>query len=1082
MRDQTRATLSTLCALLCTCSHPGARAAETNVDYVAVARAYADCMIEHGRDRYGSVHSPLFVTGMNRQTTNMVSPPFPHVKRKPFMPGWERDRELRGSDRNYGHADPLDQLPLLKLLHRLTEVTGEASYAQEADAATAWWVTNRQTGIDLYPWGSHTYWNVSSESGGGTFEYNHVWPYWGQNTNALLTYATALWDHYVYSKTTGDFNRHANSNSHGPGTGMEFPWPGSAMIATWVDAWLVNPDPEYLQAITTILNRWESLRDANGRLAPCTNYPEWAWYDGYVIAANRLDDWAALIEATQPALAEQMRDYGRQCDANYLALADNLLDIKRVGPVMSYLRATGGYNPDRLDLLGGPWQDRKHYAMKGLLLHERMKRNDSPALQERYRRAVLDIAEVYMSVNPEVQWSVWGVNMSHAIELMMVAHSLTGNAAYLHRADHFGRLAVDLFVDEASPLPKFTSHDDFYEIESVTRPSTDVWMLEILELQERLALLAEEQRRTTSVTTSGDMTALTNAPVVGMPAADWQAHLTAGLGANLAGIWDCTALTTTAASVSLTYGATGERGLFLSRREGVFSPTNGIEEGPVDTTGPTVRPVVPTGRSTHGTEAKGLPTDGLELIAADFINHIPTLAEAAPFNGPYRRAFSGKYREPCEAVYGGFKDVLLEAGLLLTNGGATAVTVTVTATLHDTWDDREATNTVYTLPPGEQVLVACAAPDQRFIRRLDLATDTPDAVKLEQLAFVMTPRSAINAPTGGAVDTTPPVIVTRYPADDAGTVPVTANLSVTFDESIQAGTGHITLKRSSDDSTVEAFDVSSSPRLTFSGSQVIIDPSADLALSTGYHVLIDTNAIENTLANPFAGILDAASWNFMTGDTVSMGTHMSAAAPTDNVAISQASADNSTPFRWERPAGDDRNPRDAGQSFLVGGGGLVLDRITVNLATLATSAYDAQLVTLEIFTLSDAYDVVPDSTIAGEVLPLPADMKSAFDAGNTFLTFDITDVTLSAGQHYGFLLMHSAQQSSGDNMLLAAKANSSYTDGTGIKREERGTGGDNYQATGVWTGSSQPADLEFYLQEASSGSVTARTGTVIFGR
>ncbi|MDP6526258.1 MAG: hypothetical protein QGH15_18765 [Kiritimatiellia bacterium] len=63
MPNKARTGSSGPCALLCACSHPVARAAETNVDYVAVARAYADCMIEHGRDRYGSVHSPLFVTG-----------------------------------------------------------------------------------------------------------------------------------------------------------------------------------------------------------------------------------------------------------------------------------------------------------------------------------------------------------------------------------------------------------------------------------------------------------------------------------------------------------------------------------------------------------------------------------------------------------------------------------------------------------------------------------------------------------------------------------------------------------------------------------------------------------------------------------------------------------------------------------------------------------------------------------------------------------------------------------------------------------------------------------------------------------
>jgi len=71
--------------------------------------------------------------------------------------------------------------------------------------------------------------------------------------------------------------------------------------------------------------------------------------------------------------------YGRKCDAAYLKLADNLLNIKRVGPIKRYLRETGGFNPDRLDIIGGPWHDRNDYAFFAVMLRERMKRNDSPA-------------------------------------------------------------------------------------------------------------------------------------------------------------------------------------------------------------------------------------------------------------------------------------------------------------------------------------------------------------------------------------------------------------------------------------------------------------------------------------------------------------------------------------------------------------------------------------------------------------------------------------------------------------------------------------------------------------------------------
>ena len=40
--------------------------AETKPDYLKVVTAYADTLIEHGRDTYGKVHSPLFAAALDR--------------------------------------------------------------------------------------------------------------------------------------------------------------------------------------------------------------------------------------------------------------------------------------------------------------------------------------------------------------------------------------------------------------------------------------------------------------------------------------------------------------------------------------------------------------------------------------------------------------------------------------------------------------------------------------------------------------------------------------------------------------------------------------------------------------------------------------------------------------------------------------------------------------------------------------------------------------------------------------------------------------------------------------------------------
>lgn len=53
-------------------------------DYTGIAKAYADYMIEYGRDVYGKVHSPLFMTVLNRKTGKPFKAPYPHVIAKPY--------------------------------------------------------------------------------------------------------------------------------------------------------------------------------------------------------------------------------------------------------------------------------------------------------------------------------------------------------------------------------------------------------------------------------------------------------------------------------------------------------------------------------------------------------------------------------------------------------------------------------------------------------------------------------------------------------------------------------------------------------------------------------------------------------------------------------------------------------------------------------------------------------------------------------------------------------------------------------------------------------------------------------------
>ncbi|MBU7008349.1 S-layer homology domain-containing protein [Phosphitispora fastidiosa] len=117
-----------------------------------------------------------------------------------------------------------------------------------------------------------------------------------------------------------------------------------------------------------------------------------------------------------------------------------------------------------------------------------------------------------------------------------------------------------------------------------------------------------------------------------------------------------------------------------------------------------------------------------------------------------------------------------------------------------------------------------------------------------------------------ATDTTPPSISSLSPADNAVDIGVNDNMVITFDENVVVGTGNITIKRSSDDSTIEAIDVTGG-NVTGGGTDTItINPNTALAGETGYYVQIDATAFDDETGNSFAGIADMTTWNFTTAD------------------------------------------------------------------------------------------------------------------------------------------------------------------------------------------------------------------------
>ena len=122
----------------------------------------------------------------------------------------------------------------------------------------------------------------------------------------------------------------------------------------------------------------------------------------------------------------------------------------------------------------------------------------------------------------------------------------------------------------------------------------------------------------------------------------------------------------------------------------------------------------------------------------------------------------------------------------------------------------------------------------------------------------------ITATTSGT-DVTAPTIASRIPADNATDLllPAVTQLDINFTEAVLAGSGSITIKKSSDDSTIATFDVANQNDVAIVDNVVTIFLSEGLFLAgTSYYVEMPAGAFEDLAGNDFAGLSGSSAWDF----------------------------------------------------------------------------------------------------------------------------------------------------------------------------------------------------------------------------
>jgi hypothetical protein len=144
----------------------------------------------------------------------------------------------------------------------------------------------------------------------------------------------------------------------------------------------------------------------------------------------------------------------------------------------------------------------------------------------------------------------------------------------------------------------------------------------------------------------------------------------------------------------------------------------------------------------------------------------------------------------------------------------------------------------------------------------------------------------------------PPIPITFSPADGATNVSASSNIIITFSQSIQKGTGNITLRANSAGGTAFSTIGVSSSSVTISGGQVTIDPPQNIGFALTTFVVVDAGAFAGITTTSLSTIIN--TYSFITteadlGDSYEGGILICKASPLRWV-ISPLSAEVSRNF------------------------------------------------------------------------------------------------------------------------------------------------------------------------------------------
>jgi len=438
--------------------------------FIGVVYAYADTMLEHGRDTYGPKKTDLLLSVLDRKTLS------PLETRPPTPTGVSRGDPSGASGQPFVGANPQWDQNLLRLLYFLKGLSGEERYPQAADAELKWFLTNTQSpGTGLLPWGEHLSWDVMTDTvlcdgEGSIHRFSRPWMLWDRcfelAPQQSRRFALGVWNHHVVDRNTGAICPRAafdGNRSHPPG---DCPRQAGFFIRTWAEAFAHTGDEVFLTAIDAVLTACENRR-------PCPTQP--AGNDARSPApcgalSLAIDSDGAARKVPEP-LRTRLTALASRQDAGFCALPHRLKEKK--GFVKSY-----GASPISYTSLWDPRFGRHTTAAVGVMCRSRYENTGKIG----FRNLIVEAADVYLESCPADDIDAWPLSFGQTITVELAAWRITAEKKYHARAFQLGEIAIEKFFGD-SPLPRASLKTDHYE--STTGADTLVLALAELHLSTR---------------------------------------------------------------------------------------------------------------------------------------------------------------------------------------------------------------------------------------------------------------------------------------------------------------------------------------------------------------------------------------------------------------------------------------------------------------------------------------------------------------------------------------------------------------------------------------------------------------------